>query len=1099
MMASDRPPPPPPAEAPPAETPIPLPAVPEQAPVPVAPPPAPTHGTLKSSPFLNNFDLVLAIGTIVLGFGIASFAVRNSHFWLHLGTGRLVAKGEYKFGEDPFSYTTAGRTWVNHAWLSDLLTYGVYSASGGRTLVVVKAMLVAVLVLLLLMNRRPERSLWPGVVWAGLALLASAQRLTMEPSLFSFVFLAATLLILTRAPAANSWRTPVALGVLFWFWANCDEWFFLGPAAAALYLVGEALRQRLQPAVEGESRPSLRNLALALGVGVAACMLNPHHVRVWQLPGELMPGVAGALRADPEFARYFRAGFERGTFDFDGSRGGNPVNGIAFLLLVLLNLLGVALNFRRLPWGLVLVNAALLALALVHARAIPFYAVAAAVTTARNFAAFSERLRQRTFAVGTLHALASGRVGARVLTVVAGLAALVACYPGWLQPFALQRRLDWAVEPDPSLEKTAKLLQGWRESGKLPEQAHSLLLSPDLADYCAWFAPAEKTFFDHRLGLHAPEAEAFVKMRQQYLPPVPNLDAIPATAPLDAPWLTEALNRHTVTHVVIHSGDRLRNQFAFLNALRSESGRERVLGMLWVSDGYAVMGRRLQDFVPPEKMVQLRMPFVELAFGANVQPLADPGPLYPPVKRGYVEKFLGPAPAAPGGAHESFLMNEYMNFLLERRALDDRAAALVHASFACAAGGTAFLVRPLPQPLSPDLFALAILSVRESRRAILESPDHPDGYFALANAYNNPQLFPVADESLRNLVISVCLERFLARVTPDYQNENAYRVFTAAGRLSDLHFRENRADLALDALKRALAVLRTSPIHLSQATRTAQVQQLEGKVRTYEMRLRENENAWLNNTAGSPSQLVRAIDAERRGLFRKALEEMRKVDVSETSKLPVEQRVRALIEIASLDLLTGLPENADAQLRELDEGVGGLMQRPDLAPLRRQFYEARRTALMCLGRYTDLTKLDEQIGSELHAGIEQERNLLPQGYSLSVARWLASGQSIPVAGIMGEVLQPELSARIQMYLSSGQVRGNPSLTPFFDAFLRDQFAEMLRREESTHFQLGMLLLERGDTKGAAFQFQQVPRSMPKNVRTEARIMAELYLRYLPKP
>ena len=33
--------------------------------------------------------------------------------------------------------------------------------------------------------------------------------------------------------------------------------------------------------------PDIMTLARALGVGVVACMLNPHHVRVWELPFEL--------------------------------------------------------------------------------------------------------------------------------------------------------------------------------------------------------------------------------------------------------------------------------------------------------------------------------------------------------------------------------------------------------------------------------------------------------------------------------------------------------------------------------------------------------------------------------------------------------------------------------------------------------------------------------------------------------------------------------------------------------------------------------------------------------------------------------------------
>src|SRR5207245_1959087 len=99
----------------------------------------------------------------------ASFAVRNSDFWLHLATGRELAEGKYTFGVDPFSYTTEGVRWVNHAWLFDLLLYLVHQAGGGAALVVLKALGIMALAVLLLRFRAPDAPRW---VPAGCALLA---------------------------------------------------------------------------------------------------------------------------------------------------------------------------------------------------------------------------------------------------------------------------------------------------------------------------------------------------------------------------------------------------------------------------------------------------------------------------------------------------------------------------------------------------------------------------------------------------------------------------------------------------------------------------------------------------------------------------------------------------------------------------------------------------------------------------------------------------------------------------------------------------------------------------------------------------------------
>src|SRR5437870_13766645 len=104
---------------------------------------------------LTRPEWLLVVLVPLFAFTVASFAVRNSDFWLHLATGRELAAGKYTFGVDPFAYTTEGVYWVNHAWLFDLLLYRTYQAVGGTGLVVLQAVAVALLAVLLLRFRSP--------------------------------------------------------------------------------------------------------------------------------------------------------------------------------------------------------------------------------------------------------------------------------------------------------------------------------------------------------------------------------------------------------------------------------------------------------------------------------------------------------------------------------------------------------------------------------------------------------------------------------------------------------------------------------------------------------------------------------------------------------------------------------------------------------------------------------------------------------------------------------------------------------------------------------------------------------------------------------
>src|SRR5262245_24274354 len=203
-------------------------------------------------------DRVLVGMVLVLAFLLASFAIQNSDFWMHLATGRLIAQGEYTFGENPFSYPETVY-WANHAWLFDVVLYqlanlsgGIDASAAGIVLVVFKALLVTALAVVMLKTRRPGQSLWVPTVCTGLAVLAMSPNLLLQPAVVSFLFLGLTLYLLYRGsriegaapssilnPRYSIWLLPL----LFVLWVNLDGGFLLGLLAVGLYLLGELLQR----------------------------------------------------------------------------------------------------------------------------------------------------------------------------------------------------------------------------------------------------------------------------------------------------------------------------------------------------------------------------------------------------------------------------------------------------------------------------------------------------------------------------------------------------------------------------------------------------------------------------------------------------------------------------------------------------------------------------------------------------------------------------------------------------------------------------------------------------------------------------------------
>ncbi|HJZ59352.1 MAG TPA: hypothetical protein VKE74_30690, partial [Gemmataceae bacterium] len=432
-------------------------------------------------------DFTMAVLAVGLGFLLASFAARNSDLWLHLAAGKRLVAGQYVPGSDPFSYSAADRAWVNHSWLWDFGAYVLYGGHG-VLLVFVKALAVAAAGALLIGMCRPGYSPWPWAALTGVAFLAAAPKLILGPIVGSVLLLAVTLFILFRVPSRpGSWRIPIAIGVTFWLWANIDAWFILGPLALALVLAGEWIQQNYLNRPESENPdaeplgrlPDVPTLARALAVGVVACMLNPHHYRVWQLPFELVG--SSVIRMDQTMNLGLNLAPTDGIYT-DKEYLGRNLNGLAYLVLLVGGgaVIGFGVGRLRVSHLVLWVGFALLSLLSVFA--IPFFAVVAVPLMAAQLNAISARVTLGKTSERRTRTILSASAGGRVLCLVGLLAACVCAWPGWLHPPGVEgrnpaRRVAWVVEPDPALVRAATQLKTWRESGALPADARGFIAS----------------------------------------------------------------------------------------------------------------------------------------------------------------------------------------------------------------------------------------------------------------------------------------------------------------------------------------------------------------------------------------------------------------------------------------------------------------------------------------------------------------------------------------------------------------------------------------------------------------------------------------------
>ncbi|HEX3316044.1 MAG TPA: hypothetical protein VHR72_14195, partial [Gemmataceae bacterium] len=488
----------------------------------VTPPVDPTVWT----PALVIVAILLGIFALLLG----SAHIGNADVWLTLATGRLIHTGAYQFGVDPFSWASEGTYWANNSWLGSWLFY-LATFSGKAGLGTAKAILVTALAGLLVGTRARSSSLLLTMSFTTLALLAASPRFLAQTTLFSYLGIAVLLWILVHDGHLDDRERPAPrfgwfIPLLFLVWSNLDGHYVLG----LFVLIATAVCRFVGPGGPG-GRGEAKRLALVSAASIAACALNPHLLRNFELPGELsyVLHIGDSGRA----LRILQAN-EPTTFGLMSSLStdylslpnfGWNIAGMAFYLLFLFNLssfFAVAATSVRTP-GLLpraVIAGGLAALAVLQWTFIPFFALVAGPIAVLNLADRARRPAPTPAAAPAPTWTDAIGKWAAVEAMAALLFLIFLAWPGWLhmgfgeigmsRAFQAGRRVNWDLEPEPSLHMAALALEAQTKNG---EALRVFQPAPELPAYCAYFAPSVKCGIDRRYGLFRDIAADYAKVR----------------------------------------------------------------------------------------------------------------------------------------------------------------------------------------------------------------------------------------------------------------------------------------------------------------------------------------------------------------------------------------------------------------------------------------------------------------------------------------------------------------------------------------------------------------------------------------------------------
>lgn len=227
-------------------------------------------------------------GVVLLLFAFAAAmsvaTTTDPDLWWHLRTGELIMDSGIP-SADVFSFTVAGREWITHEWLSQVLMWGLWSAGGSIALIIAFTLLVTATYGLAYRTSRARPAFTAALV--GLAAVTARIATAPRPQMFNLFFLAALILLLERVRAGMPAHRVWAAVPMIALWANLHSGFLLGVVVLAVYAVGERLERR-RPGGRPLDSATVRRLPVVAAASFLAAAANPSGFALWTYPLETL-------------------------------------------------------------------------------------------------------------------------------------------------------------------------------------------------------------------------------------------------------------------------------------------------------------------------------------------------------------------------------------------------------------------------------------------------------------------------------------------------------------------------------------------------------------------------------------------------------------------------------------------------------------------------------------------------------------------------------------------------------------------------------------------------------------------------------------------
>jgi tetratricopeptide (TPR) repeat protein len=300
--------------------------------------------------------------------------IQSFDIWWHLAAGRYILDNRAIPQVDFYSYTAAGRPWLDSQWLFQVAAFVIYRALGFNGLILVKVLILLAAFLLLFGISCRKQNYLVAVLATLLVSLCLWERAVLRPEIISFLFIAIYFYILWgdrygfgSGRDGGSRKSIFLLPLLQIVWVNSHGLFILGLVLIWSYIVGEFIESR-QRSGRGPVDTALLTVGLLTFI---ASFINPYTGRGVIFPFTLFTRISGLLK----------------TFSYTIGEFQSPFsyfcqNNIIFFYKIFLvcSLASIVINIKRVSAAHLLIYFSFLSLSLLARRNIaPFVLVASPI------------------------------------------------------------------------------------------------------------------------------------------------------------------------------------------------------------------------------------------------------------------------------------------------------------------------------------------------------------------------------------------------------------------------------------------------------------------------------------------------------------------------------------------------------------------------------------------------------------------------------------------------------------------------------------------------------------------------------------------------